>query len=158
MKEVHVQHYRQGQKLKAEYRKTKDNRKKTGMGNKVYKYFDALNKILGHKPATDPPIVVDALAKSTQMKMILTIQMTALLMALKRKLLQPTILSYLRIALRQQSYKRRILAPQPQLVLPIHAHLHQLISSFKKRKRSKGEKMAVNVIEKVIDTQSESDV
>lgn len=47
------------------YRKQKEDRYgKQGL----FKYFDALDKILDHKPATEPPVVVDTLAKSTRNK------------------------------------------------------------------------------------------
>ena len=44
-------------KLKLEYRKIKDGRKKTGTGRKEWRFFDA---VLGHKPATQPPVVVES--------------------------------------------------------------------------------------------------
>ena len=46
-------------KLKSEYRKIKDKKKKTGEGFKAWDYFDSLDQILGHKPATHPPVTVD---------------------------------------------------------------------------------------------------
>ena len=47
--------------------------------------------------------------------------------------LQPIILN-LRRAPQQQSYERHILVPLSQLVLTVHAHLHQKISSFKEER------------------------
>ena len=47
-------------KLKLEYRKIKDTRKKTGTGRKDWKYFEEMDAILGHKPATQPPVVVES--------------------------------------------------------------------------------------------------
>ena len=50
---------------RGEYRKVKDKRNKTGEGKyPEWDYFDALNAILGHKPATQPPIVVNSLGES----------------------------------------------------------------------------------------------
>ena len=46
-------------KLKAEYRKIKDKHGKTGTGRSSWKFFDDMDKILGHKPATCPPTVID---------------------------------------------------------------------------------------------------
>ena len=46
-------------KLRGEYKKIKDKKGKTGEGNKPWKYFENLDSVLGHKPATCPPIVVD---------------------------------------------------------------------------------------------------
>ena len=46
-------------KLRGEYRKIKDKKGKSGEGNKPWKYFDVLDAILEHKPATCPPVVVD---------------------------------------------------------------------------------------------------
>ena len=49
-------------KLKVEYRKIKDKRKKTGEGRyPEWNYFDALDAILGHKPATEPPVVINSI-------------------------------------------------------------------------------------------------
>ena len=42
-------------KLKLEYRKIKDSRNKTGTGRKEWKFFDAMDAVLGHKPAIEPP-------------------------------------------------------------------------------------------------------
>ena len=49
-------------KLKGDYRKVKDKQGKTGEGRKDWEYFDVLDAVLGHKPATQPHIVVDILA------------------------------------------------------------------------------------------------
>ena len=46
-------------KLRAEYRKIKDKHGKTGTGRSSWKFFDDMDKILGHKPATCPPTVID---------------------------------------------------------------------------------------------------
>ena len=52
-------------KLKVEYRKIKDKRKRTGEGRyPEWDYFDALDAILGHKPATEPPVVINSLGTS----------------------------------------------------------------------------------------------
>ena len=52
-------------KLKVEYRKIKDKRKKTGQGRyPEWDYFDALDAILGHKPATEPPAVINSMGTS----------------------------------------------------------------------------------------------
>ena len=51
--------------LRGEYRKVKDKKKKTGEGNKQWDYFDLLDAILGHKPATQPPVVVDTSTATT---------------------------------------------------------------------------------------------
>ena len=50
-------------KLKGEYRKAKDKKNKTGRDNKHWDYFEPLDAILGHKPATQPPIIVDTAAE-----------------------------------------------------------------------------------------------
>ena len=47
-------------KLKLEYRKIVDNNNKTGRGRKDWKFFDAIDAVLGHKPATRPPVVVES--------------------------------------------------------------------------------------------------
>ena len=49
-------------KLKAEYKKISDKRKETGQGRyPEWEYYDAINRVLGHKPSTQPAVVVDAL-------------------------------------------------------------------------------------------------
>ena len=49
----------QDQELKGEYTKVKDERNKTGEG--IFPYFYAMDEILGHKPATQPPAVVNSI-------------------------------------------------------------------------------------------------
>ena len=49
-------------KLKGEYRKIKDKRNKTGEGRfPEWDYFDTMDEILGHRPATQPPVVVNSM-------------------------------------------------------------------------------------------------
>ena len=43
-------------KLRFEYKKLKDAMGKTGRGRKNWKYFEAMDQVLGHKPATRPPV------------------------------------------------------------------------------------------------------
>ena len=50
-------------KLKGDYRKAKDKKNKTGTDNKHWDYFEPLDAILGHKPATQPPIIIDTAAE-----------------------------------------------------------------------------------------------
>ena len=51
-------------KLKAEYRKVRDKRNKTGEGRyPEWDFFDPINAILGHKPATQPPVVIQSIAE-----------------------------------------------------------------------------------------------
>ena len=53
-------------KLKVEYRKIKDKRNKTGEDRSPeWDFFDVLDEILGHKPATAPPVVVNSLESLT---------------------------------------------------------------------------------------------
>ena len=47
-------------KLKVEYKKVKDNNNQTGNNRKMCKFFDKLDNVLGSKPATRPPILVDS--------------------------------------------------------------------------------------------------
>ena len=46
-------------KLKDEHRKIKDKHGKTETGRSSWKFFDDIDKILGHKRATCPPTVID---------------------------------------------------------------------------------------------------
>lgn len=46
-------------KLRAEYKKVKDNNDETGRRRKKFKFYDELNEVLGCKPATCPPVVID---------------------------------------------------------------------------------------------------
>ena len=49
-------------KLRQEYKKTKDNKKQTGNGRK---YFDKLDEILVARPATHPPVLLETLKPAT---------------------------------------------------------------------------------------------
>ena len=53
-------------KLKGEYKKVKDNNNETGRKRKNWKFYDAVNDVLGNKPATQPPVVIDTLADELQ--------------------------------------------------------------------------------------------
>lgn len=46
-------------KLKGEYKKIKDKHGKTGEDRSDWDYFDAMDAILGNRPATKPPVVID---------------------------------------------------------------------------------------------------
>ena len=49
-------------KLKAEYKKISDKRKETGQGRyPEWDYYDAMDRVLGHKSSTQPAVVVDTL-------------------------------------------------------------------------------------------------
>ena len=52
-------------KLKYEYRRIKDNNEQSGRGRKEWKFLDAMDSVLGHKPATRPPVVVESGAPPT---------------------------------------------------------------------------------------------
>jgi len=56
---------RQIKKLKGEYKKLKDKCGKTGEGRRNWDYFEAMDSILGHKPATHPQVVIDTMAEDT---------------------------------------------------------------------------------------------
>lgn len=46
-------------KLKMDYRKIKDKHRVTGTGRKTWKFLEPLDQVLGDKPTTEPPVVVD---------------------------------------------------------------------------------------------------
>lgn len=46
-------------KLRQEYKKIKDNHNLTGRGRMKWKFYESLNELLGNRPATCPPVVVD---------------------------------------------------------------------------------------------------
>ena len=48
-------------KLKLDYRKVKDKHNKTGRGRNSWKYLEAMDAVLGHRPATKPSIALDTL-------------------------------------------------------------------------------------------------
>ena len=48
-------------KLKADYRKIKDNNNETGRQRRSTRIFEAMNEILGCRPATHPPVLLDTL-------------------------------------------------------------------------------------------------
>lgn len=50
-------------KLKVDYHKVKDKNKQTGNNRKDTKFYNALNKILGNKPTTQPLIFIDSSAE-----------------------------------------------------------------------------------------------
>ena len=50
-------------KLKTDYCKVKDKNEKTCRGRSIWKYFDTLDAILGHRPATKPPLLLDTAAE-----------------------------------------------------------------------------------------------
>lgn len=47
-------------KLRAEYKKVKDNNRQTENNRKTCKFYERLDSVLGSKPATRPPIVIDS--------------------------------------------------------------------------------------------------
>ena len=54
-------------KLKGDYRKIKDKRGKTGEGRyPEWDYFDAMDAVLGHKPATEPTVTIDTLRDASE--------------------------------------------------------------------------------------------
>ena len=48
-------------KLKVEYKKVKDKEKKTGEGKTKWEFFDGMYNILGDRPSTILPVVLDSL-------------------------------------------------------------------------------------------------
>ena len=50
-------------KLKRDYRNRKDHNGKTGRGRKNWAFFEKMDEILGDRPATTPPVVVDTSAE-----------------------------------------------------------------------------------------------
>ena len=52
-------------KLRREYRKKKDKKTQTGESNAPWTFFEALDCILGHRPATCPPTTIDS-SRSSQ--------------------------------------------------------------------------------------------
>lgn len=51
--------------LKKEYRQTKDHNGQTGRGRKQCKFYRELDSILGHRPASTPPVLLDTGSTST---------------------------------------------------------------------------------------------
>ena len=47
-------------KLRFEYRKIKDKNGKTGRGRSAWKFYEAMDQVLGHKPATQPPVLIES--------------------------------------------------------------------------------------------------
>ena len=48
--------------LKSTYRSIKDHNNKTGNDKKTSQFYDELDAILGHRPASTPPVILDACA------------------------------------------------------------------------------------------------
>ena len=51
------------ERLSNDYRKIRDENKKTGAATKSWKFSEALDPVLGCKPATIPPLLIDTLAE-----------------------------------------------------------------------------------------------
>ena len=60
-----VQCHEKIKKLKQAYRKTKHNNNESGKVRRSTKIFEAMDRILGHQPATCPPILVDTRSQSS---------------------------------------------------------------------------------------------
>ena len=52
-------------KLRAEYKKVKNNNNQTGNNRKTCKFYEKLDNVLGSKPATRPSIVIDSFESSS---------------------------------------------------------------------------------------------
>ena len=52
-------------KLRTEFKRIKDHHNLTGRGRIEWKFYDCLNDILGTRPATRPPVVLETLDEST---------------------------------------------------------------------------------------------
>ena len=63
-------------KLKAEYRKVKDNHSKTGQGRKKWKFLEAMDMVLADKPSTRPPVLIDTLSKEVRPEQELQVEGT----------------------------------------------------------------------------------
>ena len=55
-------------KLKIDYRKMKDKHNKTGENRNKWECFDATDAILGHRPTTRPPVVLDTSEQPEQVE------------------------------------------------------------------------------------------
>ena len=62
-------------KLKSEYRKVKNGHNKTGTGRNNWRFLDALDAVIGDKPATKPPVVIDSLEDSDVAAAAVSVQM-----------------------------------------------------------------------------------
>ena len=52
-------------KLRQDYKKIKDKNGLTGRGRTKWKYYDALDEVLGPRPATRPPLVIDSTSEDS---------------------------------------------------------------------------------------------
>jgi len=52
-------------KLKGDYRKVKDHNNQTGNNRKTFRFYDAMNAIMGDKPTTTPPVMIDTSLESS---------------------------------------------------------------------------------------------
>ena len=55
--------------LKNQYKKVKDHNGVTGNGRKVFIYYEQLDRILGHRPASLPTVLVDTASDDTDMSL-----------------------------------------------------------------------------------------
>ena len=52
--------------LKKQYRTTKDHNDETGRGRKICKFYEELDDILGHRPASAPAVLLDSLSSQDE--------------------------------------------------------------------------------------------
>ena len=55
--------------LKNQYKKVKDHNGVTGNRRKVFKYYEQLDRILGHRPASLPTVLVDTASDDTDTRL-----------------------------------------------------------------------------------------
>lgn len=60
LKELHG--VRGKSRLKTEYRAAKDNNGKTGRGQKTFSFYKEIDEVLGHRPVSKPPVLLDTSA------------------------------------------------------------------------------------------------
>ena len=49
-------------RIKKDYGVAKDHNNETGRGRRTFKYYDEMDAVLGHRPASRPPVMLDASA------------------------------------------------------------------------------------------------
>ena len=57
-------------KLRRDYKKVKDNNNETGRDRKTFVFFDKLDEILGHRPATQPEHIIDTSAETEERSLL----------------------------------------------------------------------------------------
>lgn len=144
-------------KLRFEYKKIKDTRGKTGRGRKEWKYFEPMDELLGHKPATQPPVVIESGESSLSLDPELTTSPSTTLSSSILHESEDDMLEESEVVDRAiaSSSRERDVLPRSRSVTP--AHEQGGIRNSKRKRGSDRFEHVESLIEKMVKLQEESD-